>query len=150
MNKAKIVKVIGPFTEYYAPTYREPYEDNAEYRKFYDKKILPKQPVIGPELGEKGCNLCGDLHFLCERMTIDTVEDNRWDEATHELKWAIEKALSKPIDPRESFAFTYAVGEHEYKSIKVIPLAEVPPIVEESLKVYGPYADLVRARVAAI
>ena len=59
-NKAKAVKVEGCVTEWYAPTFKDPYEDCEEYREFYDQMILDKQPVIGPAVDGKDEFLTGN------------------------------------------------------------------------------------------
>ena len=39
-NDVVAVKVEGVFTEWYSPKWREPYDDDADYRAYYEKHIL--------------------------------------------------------------------------------------------------------------
>lgn len=138
-NKAKAVKVEGCFTEWYAPTFKDPYEDNEEYAEFYDQKILAMQPVIGPAVDGKDEYLSGDLDCLSDRLTCDA---ENWDKARKGLIKAIKEVLA-----------TGKVQTFKYEGmddIKITPYKELPKIPEKAYKVYGKFAELVKERVAAI
>ena len=138
-NKAKAVKVEGCFTEWYAPTFKDPYEDNEEYAEFYDQKILDIQPVIGPAVDGKDEYLTGDLGCLSDRITCDADD---WDKAKDGFEIAVNKALATG----KVQTFKYAGIE----DIKITPYKELPKIPEKAYKVYGKFAKLVKERVAAI
>lgn len=138
-NKAKAVKVEGCFTEWYAPTFKDPYEDNEEYREFYDQMMLDMQPVIGPAVDGDDEYLSGDLGCLSDRITCGAAD---WDKAREGFVKAVQKAL--------------ATGEVQtFKSelvddVKITPYKELPKIPERAFNVYGKFAKLVKERVAAI
>lgn len=141
-NKAKAVKVEGCFTEWYAPTFKDPYEDCEEYREFYDNEILPIEPVIGPAVdGEDEC-LSGDLGCLSDRITCDAYDFGKWEEAKTSFADAVEKSLATG----EVIIFKFKGLD----DIKITPYKELPKIPEKAFKVYGKFAKLVKERVAAI
>ena len=140
--KAKVVKVKGCFTEWYAPTYKDPYEDNAEYAEFYDEKILALQPVIGPAVDGKDEYLSGDLGCLADRITCDAYDIGKWEEAKNGFADAVETALA--TGEPQTFKF------EGLDDIKITPYAEVPVIPEKAYEVYGKFASLIKERVAAI
>ena len=138
-SKVVVVKVEGCFTEWYAPTFKDPYEDNEEYAEFYDQKILDMQPVIGPAVDGESETLCPDLTSLAERMTCDA---ENWDTARNRLIKAIKEVLA-----------TGKVQTFKYEGmddVKITPYKELPKIPEKAFKVYGKFAKLVKERVAAI
>lgn len=144
-NKVVAVKCEGCFTEWYSPNYKEPYEDNAEFREYYDEVILAKKPVIGPSLGDKEDDYLsggvGGLQFHAERMCVDAKD---WDKATEDYMDTIEKCLA---DGKAR------VWTHKgVVDVKITPYTRenLPPVNEKSLEVYGKYKELIRARVAAI
>ena len=138
-NKAKVVKVEGCFTEWYAPTFKDPYEDNEEYAAYYDEKILPIEPVSGPAVDGKCETLCPDLTSLADRMTCGA-ED--WDNARNGLIKAIKEVLATG----RAKTFKY----DGIDDVDITPHKEMPPIPEKAYKVYGKFANLVKERVAAI
>lgn len=138
-NKAKAVKVEGCFTEWYAPTFKDPYEDNAEYAEFYDQRILDFQPVIGPAVDGKDEYLSGDLGCLADRITCDAGD---WAKARDGFADAVEKVLAT------GKAQTYKFDGID--DILITPYKELPKIPEKAYKVYGKFAKLVKERVAAI
>lgn len=144
MDKMVAVKCEGSFTEWYSPNYKEPYEDNVDYRNYYHEHIINELPVIGPSLGDaEDENLTDDLQCHSERMCSDAKD---WKAATEAYKAMVEKCLADG-KPR---TFKYdGVGGIE---VKITPYtkANLPPVNEKSLEVYGPFAELFRARVAAI
>lgn len=141
-EKCVAVRLEGPFTEWYSPNWREPYEDDADYRDYYEKHILDEKPVIGPSLGDADTEyISNDLQCLAERLCVDA-ED--WDDATEDLIATAEMCL---WDGKER------LWEYEgCEPVKVMPYrkSELPPINEESLKVYGKYAGLIRERYEGI
>ena len=141
-NKAKAVKVEGCFTEWYAPTFKDPYEDNEEYAEFYDQMILDMQPVIGPAVDGEDEYLSGDLGCLSDRITCDACDFGKWDEAKDGFELAVNKALATG----EVIIFKF----EGLDDIKITPYKELPKIPEEAYKVYGKFAELVKERVAAI
>ena len=141
-NKAKVVKVEGCFTEWYAPTFKDPYEDNDEYREFYDEKILAMEPVIGPAVDGKDEYLSGDLGCLSDRITCDAYDFGKWEEAKNAFADAVEKALATG----EVLIFKFKGLD----DIKITPYQKMPVIPESGYARYGKFADLVKSRVAAI
>lgn len=139
MADVKIVRVVGCFTEWYSPYYKDPYEDDAGYAEFYDKKMLDMQPVIGPDVNGKGEFLTGDLGCLSDRMTCDA-ED--WGKAREGCMKAVKRALKsgKP----QTFRFDGMTP------IMITPYKRVPKIPEKSYEVYGKFASLVKERVSQI
>jgi len=139
---AKIVKVIGCFTEWYAPTFKDPYEDNEDYAKFYDQKLLDMQPVIGPDVNGKGEYLTGDLGCLADRLTCDAHPGVNWGKARKECMKAVMLAIKsgKP----QTFKFDRMMP------IRITPYKRVPKIPEKSYAIYGKFASLVKERVAQI
>ena len=137
------VKCEGCFTEWYSPNFKEPYDDNAEYRKYYEEHILEVKPVIGPSLGESDDEyITDDLQCHAERMCCDSSD---WATSTEDYMDAIEACLADG-KPR-----TWEDTKSDQK-VKITPYkrSELPPVNEESLKVYGPYAELLRKRIAEI
>ena len=136
------VKLEGPFTEWYSPYFKEPFNDNDEYREYYEENIIDHKPVIGPALGDDdGAYICDDLQCTAERYMCGS---NDWDHDTDELMKTIRLALESGA------TYTYISDIGEKVTITPYRKSELPPVNEESLKVYGPYAELMRERVAAI
>lgn len=136
------VKLEGPFTEWYSPYFKDPFNDNAEYRKYYEEHIIDQKPVIGPALGDDDdAYICDDLQYTAERYMSGC---NNWGKETDNLISQIERALESGV----TCTYISDIGE----TIKITPYrkSELPPVNEESLKVYGPYSELIRERVAAI
>ena len=138
-NKAKAVKCEGCFTEWYAPTFKDPYEDNAEFAEFYEQRLLDMQPVIGPAVDGETEYLSGDLGCLSDRITCGAAN---WDEA----KDGFEKAVNKALATGKVQTFKY----EGIDDIDITPYKELPKIPEKAYKVYGKFAKLVKERVAAI
>lgn len=139
MAKVKIVRLVGCFTEWYAPTFKDPYEDNEDYAEFYDRRLLIMQPVIGPDVNGKDEYLTGDLGCLADRLTCDADD---WDKARDGCMKAVKRALKsgKP----QTFKFDGVTP------IRITPYKRVPKIPEKSYEVYGKFASLVKERVAQI
>lgn len=145
-NEIVAVKCEGCFTEWYSPFFKDPYEDNAEYRNYYEENILKVQPIIGPSLGNSDNEfISGDLGCLSDRLTVGA--DN-WDKAKDAFEEAVEVAMQSGEVQVVDFHYT----EPNVADIKITPFRrkDMPKPNEEHLKVYGEYADLVRERVAAI
>lgn len=141
-NEWVAVKLVGPFTEWYSPNYKDPFEDNQEYREYYEEHIIAKKPVIGPSLGDDdGDYISGDVQWTAERYTCGC---NEWQRETDNLIQQIELSLEIGV------ACTYITDQKDLIKITPYRKSELPPVNEESLKVYGPYAELIRERVAAI
>ena len=138
-NKAKIVKVEGAFTEWYAPGYANPYNDTDGFAEFQEEAGMPF--VYGPVVTDAniGDNICDDLQCLCEREVVD--EEGDWDENTDKLVEAAETALETGEVQKVK------IGETEFTCT---PYAEVPAIPDSSYEAFGEFADVVRERVAAI
>ena len=136
------VRIEGPFTEWYSPNYKDPYEEDKEYRDYYEEVILSQKPVIGPSLGDHEDEyISGDIQWTAERYMSGC---KNWGKETDNLISQIERALESGVP----CTYISDIGE----TIKITPYrkSELPPVNEESLKVYGPYAELMRERVAAI
>ena len=139
MAEVKIVRLVGCFTEWYSPYFKDPYEDNEDYAEFYDRRLLIMQPVIGPDVNGKDEYLTGDLGCLADRLTCDADD---WDKARDGCMKAVKRALKsgKP----QTFKFDGVTP------IKITPYKRVPKIPEKSYEVYGRFASLVKERVAQI
>ena len=137
------VKCEGCFTEWYSPNFKEPYEDNGEYREYYDEKILEVQPVIGPSLGDSEDEfITDDLKCHAERMCVDSKD---WQGSTEDYIATIKACLA------DGKTRTWEDPYSDQK-VKITPYrrGDMPKPNENHLKVYGPFADLMRERVAAI
>lgn len=139
------VKVEGPFTEWFLPTYREPYDDNEEYQRYFEEHIMDKIPVLGPSFGDCADDMSSsDLDCLADRMTDANNADN-WCEARrqfiNEMKVSLksEGVLSRKV----------TIGGEDY-TFHLYTRSTLPPVNEESLKVYGDMAGLVRERAEEI
>ena len=143
-NDIVAVKLEGCFTEWYSPKYKEPFDDNADYSKYYVEHIMDKQPVIGPVLGGvDGEFLSNDIQCVAERLCCDAHD---WDKATEDLKATIEMCLADG-KPR-----TWKDTDGVVADVKITPVkkAELPPLTEDALKVFGDYGWLIRERYEAI
>ena len=141
-NDIVAVKLEGCFTEWYSPNYKEPYEDNEEYRQYYNEHIINKQPVIGPVIGgDDGDFISDDLQCVAERLCCDAAD---WDKATNSLCTAIEESLADG-KPR--------TWEYDgVDSVKITPVkkADMPALEDKALEVFGKYGYLIRERYEAI
>ena len=143
-NKCVAVKCEGCFTEWYAPTYKDPYDDNAEYRKYYDKVLINDIPVIGPSLGNSETEYISSyLGCLTDRLSV-SVGLGTWDDASGRLADMIEESLA------DGKARTFKYDGME--NVKIIPYTkeELPPVNEKSLEAYKDFKELLRERVKAI
>ena len=143
-NGIVAVKLEGSFTEWYSPNYKDPFEDNADYRKYYEEHIMDKQPVIGPVLGGvDGEFLSDDLRCVAERLCCDAHD---WDKATEDLIATVEMCL---VDGKPR---TWKDIDGVVADVKITPFkkAELPPLTDDALKVFGDYGWLVRERYEAI
>ena len=139
------VKVEGPFTEWYSPYYKEPYEDNEAYRDFYDRKVIMNRPVIGPALGDSdNAYLSGDLRCLAERLTCMSDIGDEWDHHTENVMTLINIALECGV------TYRYKFGDGEEIRITPFRKCELPPINKDSLKEFGKFSKLIKERVADI
>lgn len=137
MNKTSefvAVKIEGPFTEWYAPTFKNPYEDSQEFCEWYDQNMLEDYPAVyGACLGEESyAYVSADIDCLCDRLSDSGAN---WDDVYNHIKQALE------------FGTTF-----ECDGVKITPYrkCEMPPVNEDFIKHYGPYEGLMRERVAAI
>lgn len=146
-NQIVAVKCEGPFTEWYSPFFKEPYKDNEEYRKYYDEHIIDIQPVIGPSLNDKDDEEClnDDLDCLSDRM-MSSAKD--WKHAKKVFEDAVKEAIA--TGNKQVLDFRYTDPNVEDVVITPYRRCEMPKPNENHLKVYGPYADLMRQRVAEI
>ena len=143
-DKPVAVKLEGCFTEWYSPNYKEPFEDNEEYRKYYEEHIIDKQPVIGPVLGGvDGEYISDDLQCVAERLCCDS---NNWDKAADDLCSTIEMCLADG-KPR-----TWKDVDGKITEVKITPVtkAELPPLTDDALTVFGDFGWLIRERYNAI
>lgn len=136
------VKLEGCFTEWYSPNYKEPYVDNAVYRQYFEENIMDKQPVAGPVLGGgDGAFLTDDLQCLAERICCGAKD---WAAATEDLEAAIGMSLADGKTRNWEYA---GVG-----NVKITPFtkAQMPPLTDDALKVFGKFGYLIRERYEAI
>ena len=138
------VKCEGPFTEWYSPFYKEPYNDNEEYRAYYEEHIIDIQPVIGPSLSatDDEENINDDLDCLSDRMMCAAAGD--WTTAKRRFERAVKEALAtgKVVRFNDEDCGDFVITPYRRK--------DMPKPNKNHLKVYGPYADLLRQRVAEI
>lgn len=142
-NEIVAVKCEGCFTEWYSPNYREPYEDDAEYRRYYEENLIDIQPVFGAAIGDdETAYVTDDLMCHAERMCVDSSD---WMTSTEDYKAAIGECLHDGKtrvwkDPCSNLSVT----------ITPYRRSEMPPVNEEHIKFYGPFSDLMRERIAEI
>lgn len=144
-NDIVAVKLEGCFTEWYSPKYKEPFEDNEEYREYYENEIMDEQPVIGPVLGgEDGHFLSDDLECVAERLCCDDWDN--WQRNTNELCDTIEKCLA------DGKTRTWKDVDGKVADVKITPFtkAAMPPLTDDALKVFGKFGYLIRERYEAI
>ena len=143
-NEIVAVKCEGCFTEWYSPFFKNPFEDNAEYREFFYNNLLSLEPVIGPSIGNDEC-LSGDLGCLSDRLTV--AADN-WDMAKDDFEEAVDVAMKSGEVQVVDFSHT----EPNVLDIKITPYRrkDMPKVDEVHLQRFGKFADLMRERVAAI
>ena len=137
------VKVEGRTTEWYAPTYTDPYEDTPEFRTYFDKHMSAKTPLFCAPFGDAdGECLSADLDRLLDRLA-DEVPSRR-ESLRSSLAWAIVAARA---------TCTKRVVEMDGARFVMTPYAKkhLPPVNEMMLaETYGEFADLMRERIAAI
>lgn len=141
-NKIVAVKLEGCFTEWYSPYFKDPFEDNEAYRKYYEDNIIDKQPVVGPVLGgEDGAYLTEDLQCVAERLCCSA---KAWDTATEDLISTIEMCLA---DGKPRTWENAEVG-----NVKITPFtkAQMPPLTDDALEVFGDFGWLIKERYEAI
>ena len=141
-NDIVAVKLEGCFTEWYSPTYKEPFEDHDEFRKFYEENLIDKQPVVGPVLeGIDGHWIGGDLMWLADRMCCGARD---WQGACNSLRADVAACL---VDGKPRTWKHPEVGE-----VKITPFkkCEMPPLTDDALKVFGKFGYLIRERYEAI
>lgn len=142
-NEIVAVKCEGCFTEWYSPNYREPYEDNTDFREYYEEEIIDEKPVLGPAIGD--CEddfITDDLQFHAERMCVDSSD---WQTSTEDYRATVEMCLADG-QPR-----VWSDTKSD-QTVKITPYrrCDMPPVNEASLEIYGPYAALMRERIADI
>lgn len=141
-NEIVAVKCEGAFTEWYSPFYREPFDDDDGFREYYEAYVMDEKPVLGAALGE--CEddfITDDLQCHCDRMAA-TCDD--WQAATEDYAATIKMCLADGKTRVWKF--------DGCEDVKITPYrrGELPPVNEDSLKIYGPYAGLMRERMEAI
>lgn len=141
-NDIVAVKLEGCFTEWYSPNYKEPFEDNADYREYFEENLIDKQPVVGPVLGgEDGAFLTDDLQCVAERLCCSAKD---WYTATEDLMSAIEMCLA------DGKIRTWENDEVGHIKITPFTKAQMPPLTDDALKVFGKFGYLIRERYEAI
>ena len=140
MAKAKIVKVEGTLTEWYAPTFKDPFKDNKDFREYCLRTIPDNRGVHGPALDGFTEFLNGDLECLADRICDCELSD--WIKAKRGFKKTVRRAIA-----------TGEVCLYKQKGvtpIKVTPYAALPKIPKRAYRVYGDFAELVEQRVKEI
>ena len=140
MAKSKIVKVEGAFTEWYAPTFHDPYEDNGAFREYCRRSIRGNWEVRGPAVDGYCEYLGGDLESLADRICEGEMGD--WIKAKRGFKKTVKRALATG----EACLFK----RKGMKPIKVTPYAEVPKIPKRAYKSFGDFGGLLEQRVKEI
>ena len=146
------VKVEGPFNEWYAPDFRNPYDTNAAYNEWYeanfDKENLPPS-VFGGCFGDDEAYVSSDIECLCDRLTDLADEDDDGNLMDGYLSWdSLYTDIKDALNSGTTFTYTAKDG----RTLKITPYLkdEMPPINEDSLKCYREYASLVRERMEEI
>ena len=141
-NEIVAVKLEGCFTEWYSPYYKVPFEDNADYRKYYEENIIDKQPVVGAVLGgEDGAFLTKGLQCVAERLCWDA---KGWltetEGLTAEIKMCLDDGKPRTWENAE-------VG-----SVKITPFTKEQkhPLTDDALEVFGKFGYLIRERYEEI
>ena len=138
--KAIALKVTGPFTEWVAPTMKDIYESNADFREWYEESgMLDKlPPVLIPFGNGEDEYISSHVDCLADRLA-NTNDTNLWTQATDLLNTALWTALNE--------------GRRiEVMGIVIEPFTaeELPMTPPERFADYGPYADAIRAAVDAL
>lgn len=145
-KKCVAVRVQGCFTEWYIPSYKEPYNDNDAYRQYFQENIIDKMPVLGPSLGDsEDENIVDDLECLAERIVCDAAPKDLTPSILGlmgDIRECLQTGEPKTITPKWTKDYKIVLTPYTKE--------ELPPVNGKSLEIYGKYADLIRARVAAI
>lgn len=138
--KAVALKITGHFTEWIAPTMEDLYENNADYRNWYETSgMLDKHhPALIPFGNGEHEYISTDMDCLADRLA-ESNDTNLWTRATDLLKTALWTALN------------------EGKRIEVMGIV-MEPFTAEELPItplerfadYGPYANALRETVDAL
>jgi len=140
MAKAKIVKVEGAFTEWYAPNFHDPYEDNGAFRDYCRRTIPGSREYCRPAMDGYSEYLGGDLECLADRVCDCEGED--WVKARRGFKKSVRRALAT--------GEVCVYKQRGVTPIKITPYAEMPKIPKRAYRVYGDFAELVEQRVKEI
>lgn len=142
------VKLEGPFAEWYIPGYEDPYGEDAGYTAYYDKHILPYQPVYGPPLGnDKDAKITNDLRCLADRLSCVCPPDDWLGEVESETD-GIEN-LFKAALATGGVIKCCIPGDEEFV-LTPYRRKDLPPVNKSGLKIYGKFAKLVLERVKSI
>ena len=140
MAKAKIVKVEGAFTEWYAPTFKDPYEDNAAFRDYCRRTIPGSREYCRPTLDGYCEYLGGDLECLADR--ICDCEGADWIKARRGFKKTVRRALAT--------GEVCLYKQRGVTTIKVTPYADVPKLPPRAIRRFGNFGQLVEQRYKEI
>lgn len=136
--KAIALKVTGPFTEWVAPTMKDLYESNADFREWYEESgMLDKlPPVLIPFGGED--YISAHVDCLADRLA-ESNDTSIWSQATDLLNTALWTALN---EGRRIEVMGVVIEPFTAEELPITPL--------ERFADYGPYADALRASVDAL
>ena len=138
--KAIALKVTGHFTEWIAPTMEAVYENNADYRNWYEESgMLNKlSPVLVPFGNGEDEYVSSDVDCLADRLAVSN-DSAIWADENELIRKALWTALN------------------EGKRIEVMGIVmepfnanELPVTPLERFADYGPWAEKLRASVDAL
>ena len=138
--KAIALKVTGHFTEWIAPTMEALYENNADYRKWYEESgMLDKlPPVLVPFGNGEDEYISSDVDCLADRLATSN-DTTFWSRESELIKSALWTALN---EGRRIEVLGIVMEPLEAKDLPITPL--------ERFADYGPWAEKLRAIVDAL
>ncbi len=136
--KAKALKVTGSFTEWVAPTMKDLYESNADFRAWYEESgMLDKLPPALIPFGGEGY-ISTDVDCLADRLATSN-DTAIWSRESELIKSALWTALN---EGRRIEVMGIVIEPFTAEELPITPL--------ERFAYYGPYADALRASVDAL
>lgn len=143
-NQIVAVRCKGLFTEWYSPFFRDPFNDDKEYQKWYEENFIDSPHILlGPSLNEKdkGEVLTDADVFLAERLTVC---EKHWAVSTKSVVYAMKEALKDGEEKYVNLASGNTITITPYKR-KDMPK---PPL--DLYAKYEEFASLMKERVESI
>jgi len=137
--KAIALKVTGTFTEWVAPTLNNLYENNADYRNWYEESgMLDKLPSVLVPFGNGEDLITNDVDCLADRLATSN-DVAIWSRESELIKSALWTALN---EGRRIEVMGIVIEPFTAEELPITPL--------ERFADYGPYAETIRAAVDAL